>query len=102
MSWHSVADVEALRNDEALGLSVLGHEIALCLVDGEHYAIGNVCTHQHAFLSDGFVENGYIECPLHQGRFDIRTGKAMGAPVATPIQTYQVKVEDGKVLVYID
>lgn len=102
MTWHSVAAVGALRNEQAIASKAGGQDIAVCLLDGEYYAIGNVCTHQHAFLTDGFVEDGYIECPLHQGRFDIRSGKALGAPVTEPVKSYPVKIEGGQIYVYIE
>jgi nitrite reductase/ring-hydroxylating ferredoxin subunit len=96
-----VASVGSVRSDEAKAIKLRGRDIALCFVDGEYYAIGNVCTHQHALLSDGFIENGCIECPLHQGRFDVRTGRALGPPVADPLPIYPVRVYDGKILVFL-
>jgi len=101
MTWHSVIEANALRNDEAVPVKVADRDIALCSLGGEYYAIGNICTHQHAFLTDGFVEDGCIECPLHQGRFDIKTGRALGPPATLPVPTYPVKMENGKVLVYV-
>jgi len=61
-----------------------------------------VCTHQFALLSDGYVEHGCIECPLHQGRFDLKTGAPLCAPVTEPVRVYRVKVEDAKVFVELD
>ena len=84
-----------------MAVKVAGLDIALCMLDGKCFAIGNVCTHQHAYLTEGYVESGCIECPLHQGRFDIRTGKAMGPPVSVPVPTYPVKIENGNVLVFV-
>jgi 3-phenylpropionate/trans-cinnamate dioxygenase ferredoxin subunit len=60
-----------------------------------------VCTHQYALLSEGYVEDGCIECPLHQGRFDLKTGAALGAPVTEPVRVYRVRAEDGKYYVEI-
>lgn len=101
MTWHVVADADALKDGEAKAVKIADRDIALCLVDGECFAVGNICTHQHAYLSDGYVEDGCIECPLHQGRFDLRTGKAMGPPVSEPVATYPAKIDNGKVLVFI-
>lgn len=101
VAWHTVLDADSLGEEEIVGLRVDGRDIALCLMKGEHYAIDNVCSHGSALLSDGFVEDGCVECPLHQGRFDVRTGRPLGAPVTEPIKTYPVKVEDGRVLIEI-
>ena len=52
-------------------------------------------------LSEGFVEGTEIECPFHQGRFDVRTGAAMGAPVIVSLQTFPVQVVDGRLFVRV-
>lgn len=99
MAWQAVADADAIGEEEALGVQIGAHDIAICRVGDTIHAIHNICTHQYARLSDGYVEDGCIECPLHQGKFDIATGKAQGAPVTGELRVYPVKVEGGKVLV---
>ena len=65
------------------------------------HAIDGTCTHGQADLCGGFVEpDGSIECPLHQGRFDVRTGKALCEPVERDLPVHEVRVDaDGRVLV---
>lgn len=65
------------------------------------YCTDGMCTHEAEHLEMGFVIDGVIECPLHQGRFDIATGKALSPPVCIDLITYPVKIEDGKVYVEI-
>ena len=101
MNWISIATPEQLQDGEALGVAVDEHRIALFRHEGEFYATDNVCTHAFALLSDGFLEEGCIECPWHQARFDIRTGKALCAPATKDLQTYPVKVDDGQVWVAV-
>ena len=73
-----------------------GREIAVCNAGGRLYAIDNICTHEFACLTDGFIEDDEVECPLHQARFQIRTGKAMSAPATEDLRTYSViRMEDG-------
>ena len=67
--------------------------------DNKFYATDGVCTHQFAELAHGFVIDNVIECPVHNGRFDYTTGKALGAPVCVNLKTYRVKVEDGNILI---
>ena len=74
MGWHEVAGADTLGEDEAMAVVLGERPIALCRSGGRFYALHNVCTHQYALLSDGYVEDGCIECPLHQGRFDLQTG----------------------------
>ena len=101
MTWHPVPGAENVGNEEAMALEIAGKPVALCRSGGKLYAVHNVCTHQFALLSEGYVEDGCIECPLHQGRFNLETGAAQGAPVTDPIPVYEVRVEDGQTFVRI-
>jgi 3-phenylpropionate/trans-cinnamate dioxygenase ferredoxin subunit len=65
--------------------------------DDRYFATDAVCTHEFALLTDGLVMGTIIECPLHNGRFDFTTGEAKSPPVCAALQTYPVKVEDGRV-----
>lgn len=99
--WHDVATFDELDEDLPTGVEVGDTMIALYLVDGEVFATSDVCTHEFAQLSDGFVEDGVVECPLHQARFDCRTGTCLAAPAEDDLTTFPVKVEDGRVLVRV-
>jgi nitrite reductase/ring-hydroxylating ferredoxin subunit len=90
--WHHAAELDEIKEDEPLGLEIAGIQVALYRVGSDFYASGNVCTHARAMLSDGFLQGCEIECPLHNGRFDIRTGKALSSPVEVDIPTYPVRV----------
>jgi 3-phenylpropionate/trans-cinnamate dioxygenase ferredoxin subunit len=102
MGWHEVPGAQALGDDEAISVTLAERPVALCRSGGELYALHNVCTHQFALLSDGYVEHGYLECPLHQGRFDLKTGAPLCPPVTQPVRVYPVKTENGAVYVEID
>ena len=69
---------------------------------GEFFATNGVCTHEHAFLSDGLVMGDIIECPKHNGRFNYRTGEAKSAPACVNLATFPVRVEGGDVLVEVE
>ena len=60
-----------------------------------------MCTHEAQSLDDGLVIDCVIECPLHGGRFDICTGKALSAPVSVDLKTYQVRVQEGRIFLNI-
>ena len=74
--------------------------VAVFNADGELFAIDDTCTHQDASLSEGWLEDCMIECPLHAACFDLRTGKPTGPPAKRPVRTYPVMVQDG--VVYVD
>jgi len=100
--WVRVAAAADIAAGSVLGVRVGEHDIAVYHLDGgEWYASDNICTHEYALLSDGWLENGCIECPLHAGQFDIRTGKAMCAPVEKDLRMFPVKVEGDAVLVEV-
>lgn len=68
--------------------------VALFNLDGELYAIADVCTHDGGPLVEGEIINGHqVECPRHGARFDIRTGAALSLPAFEPTETYAVQVE---------
>jgi nitrite reductase/ring-hydroxylating ferredoxin subunit len=99
MAWIKMASKSDMGEGDVLGLEAEGQHIALYCHDGKYYATSNVCTHQFALLSEGYLEDCYIECPLHQGRFDIRTGEAMCAPLTEGIKVFPVKIENDEILV---
>jgi naphthalene 1,2-dioxygenase system ferredoxin subunit len=84
---------------DVTAVTVGDKELALYEVDGEVYASDNRCTHGDALLSDGFLEGNQIECPFHQGRFDICTGKALCAPLTEDIRVYPVRIENNRIWV---
>jgi phenylpropionate dioxygenase-like ring-hydroxylating dioxygenase large terminal subunit len=99
MAWQRAASLKSIPEGGVCGVELEGVPLALYDLDGTIYATHGICTHAMALLAEGFVEDGKIECPLHQGLFDIRTGEALGPPVTAPIQTFAVKVEGDDVLV---
>lgn len=101
MAWHSVAKTSEVTDGEVIGVEVEGTPIAIYNLDGQYFATHNVCTHAFALLSDGYVDDGKIECPLHQGIFDIRSGKAEEGPVDEDLKTFTVKVEGDELFVEV-
>ncbi len=101
-TWHKVAVRAEIREEEPIRVVVGDMSIALYEVEGELYATDDVCTHAEASLSEGFQEGDTIECPMHSGCFNIRTGEAIGPPVTVDIKCYQVRLEGDDVLVRVD
>jgi ethylbenzene dioxygenase ferredoxin subunit len=76
--------------------------LAVYLHEGDYYVTDNLCTHGMALLTEGYQEDGEIECPFHGGAFDIKTGEATSFPCQIPIKSYPVTVEDGNVCIPVD
>jgi 3-phenylpropionate/trans-cinnamate dioxygenase ferredoxin component len=70
-----------------------GRSIALANVNGEFFAIDNVCTHDGGPLGEGTLWNDQVECPRHGARFDVRSGRVMALPAVLPVRSYPVQVD---------
>jgi nitrite reductase/ring-hydroxylating ferredoxin subunit len=75
--------------------------IAVYQAKGSFYATQDLCTLERAYLSDGVLIDRIVECPFHQGRFDVRSGEAVGVPAFIPLKTYPLKIVDGKIYVNV-
>ena len=102
MRWHRTLQVASVAAAGVTGCEIDGFSVALYWVHGDVFATADLCTHGQARLSEGYLEDGQIECPLHQGMFDVRTGQATNAPCSISVRTFPVKVEAGTVYVGIE
>jgi naphthalene 1,2-dioxygenase system ferredoxin subunit len=102
LQWIDAMAMDDVPADDVVGVVVAGREIALYNSGGDIFATDNICTHGQARLCEGFLEGHEIECPLHQGRFDIRNGQPTCAPVTEAIRSYPVRIEAGRVFLALD
>lgn len=100
--WIDALATDDLPTDDVVGVQVDGRDIALYTVGSEVYATDNVCTHGQARLCDGFLDGHEIECPLHQGKFDVRNGRPTCDPVTEAVRSYPVKIEGQRVYLQLD
>ena len=95
--WVDVATETDLWVRAGISAVMKGTDIALFRIGDAHCAIDNLCTHGQARLCDGFVEGFEVECPLHQGRFDVGTGVPTCERASEAVETYLVRIEGGRV-----
>ena len=88
-----VADGQALR------VEVDGLDVAIVRNGDDIYAIEDECSHAAVALSEGEVDGCEIECWMHDSRFDLRTGKALGPPATEPVPVFAVQVTGDDVLI---
>ncbi len=100
-SWHRVTELENLGPEVPFPLRIGDSQVCVVRLEDGIFAINDVCTHEYALLSDGYFEDGKLECPLHQACFEVRTGKALNEPADVDVVTYPTKVEDGVVFVQV-
>lgn len=91
--FQTVAKVGDLQPGEMMYVDVGDEFVCLINMDGEIHAINDTCTHEDASLSDGTIIGDEIECPLHGGAFDIRTGAPTNFPVVVAVETYGVRID---------
>ena len=99
-TWVDAGAADDIEEEDVVAFESGGKDYALYRSeDDEYFASDGHCTHERQLLCDGLVMDGVIECPKHNGRFDFRTGKALGAPVIEGLRMYPVRIESGTVFV---
>lgn len=98
-NWIKAVQASALPPGQMVGVELGGKALCLYNVDGRFYATSNVCTHAFAFLSEGYLDGPVVECPLHAGMFDVRSGEGQGPPITEDLATFPVRVVGDEVQV---
>lgn len=97
MQWIDVGAAADFAEDSPAPALAGGHPLAVFRLGEDIFALRDKCSHGNARLSDGYVEDGCVECPLHQGLFDIRSGAPRSAPCTQPVRSFPVRVVAGRV-----
>ena len=100
--WIDVAPVAMLSPGQFQVIDVDDVLIAVFNIDGNFYAIEDICTHDGEELTAGPVDGTEIICPRHGARFCIKTGKALTPPAYQPVPTYPVRIKNGSVQVQVE
>jgi nitrite reductase/ring-hydroxylating ferredoxin subunit len=99
--WRTLAALNEVSPGEMIAREFGELRLALYNVHGDVFATDNVCTHAYALLTDGWLDDAVVECPLHGGQFNVCTGEAMCTPAEVNLRTYSVRVVDGQVEVLL-
>lgn len=102
MAFVKVAKVSEVPEGRVVVVEVEDEDVALCNVNGEIYAIANLCTHDQGPLNAGYLYGEEIECPRHGARFSVRTGEVRVLPAIMPLPTFEVQVLGEDILVDVD
>lgn len=100
-SWKNLINVSDLEVGDVTPVTFGTREIAVFDAEDGIFVSLSRCTHGAADLCDGYFDGTYIECPLHQGLFDVRTGEAKAAPARVPLKMINCRVIDKVVQIYI-
>jgi naphthalene 1,2-dioxygenase system ferredoxin subunit len=91
--WVAVCPRRNVTPAEMVAEEVDDREIVLVDVGGEVFAFDGICTHALGYLDQGELDGYEVLCPLHEGRFDVRTGAVVAGEPDEPIEVYPTKVE---------
>ena len=100
--WLEAGFVGEIANRKCKAITINGSAVALFNLDGEYFAIDDLCTHLGSDLSSGWLEGDRAVCPWHLAEFSIRTGEALKAPAYEGLHSYPVRVRDGVIEVCDD
>jgi 3-phenylpropionate/trans-cinnamate dioxygenase ferredoxin subunit len=93
--WIDVSLCSQMASGEHRIVDVDGTEVAVFNIDGDFYAIEDVCTHDGAEIASGTLQDHQIICPRHGARFCVKTGKALKAPAYQDLLCFPVRIENG-------
>ena len=97
----SVLDVASLPPGQGRTVVVRGRELAVFNLNGEFFAVDNICPHKGGPLGAGLLNEERIFCPMHGWEFEVKTGACLTRP-DRPVKTHSVQVRDGQVQVCVD
>ncbi|HDL03782.1 MAG TPA: non-heme iron oxygenase ferredoxin subunit [candidate division Zixibacteria bacterium] len=95
----SLDDIEERRTR---AVEIDGRTILLARLNGHVYALQNMCTHDGGVLGEADIVEREIECPRHGARFNVTTGEATRMPAVAELETFEVKIENGNILVAVN
>ncbi len=104
MARFKVAEPDELAPGEMTSVDAGGRELLLARVEDEYFALDNLCTHAEGWLDMGFLlpESCEVNCPLHEGRFDLRTGAATHEPAVEPVEAFKVEQAADGIYIIVD
>jgi nitrite reductase/ring-hydroxylating ferredoxin subunit len=99
MAFLKLFSAEDLKPNQMKVADVAGKSVLVVNLAGTFYALGNKCTHMSCSLSNGRLKGENVQCPCHGSIFNVKTGEVIGGPANKPEPKYDVKVENGEVMI---
>ena len=97
--WIDVASRTEIPPGAWRSVELDGAQVAVFNIDGEYYAIEDVCTHDGGILTGGALEGEEVVCPRHGARFSVKSGKVLAPPAYEDVTKFPVRIEAGTVQV---
>ena len=100
-NWHNVIELSKLEKNDVTNVQFGTKDLAIYDAKDGIFVSLSRCTHGAANLCDGYFDGTYIECPLHQGLFDVRTGEAKAVPARVKLKMIKSRVRNGAVQIHL-
>ena len=100
-NWFFVSETNDVEVEDIIRFDHQDNTYCIYRLEDGYYATDGICTHESVHLEEGLVMDGEIECPMHQGIFNIKTGEAVSPPACDNLKIYPVKVEDNKIYIQL-
>ncbi len=100
--FRDLGDIAEIPDGSSKSFRISGHDILICHIKDEFFAVENKCSHAMAKLEGGRLRAYRLICPLHGACFDVRDGSVKGPPATTPIRVYPLRVIGGRIRVYLE
>lgn len=99
--WIKACNLDQVKEGQLFGFTHNGKKILLANLKGKIHATDLVCTHADADLSTGFLSDEGVRCPLHLSVFNLENGEPQNLPAETPLNVYNVKIDDSEIYVEV-
>ncbi len=93
--------VKALSPGKMTAVEASGQSILVANVNGDYFAVGNICTHRGCHLSEGILTGTRVQCPCHGSTFDVTTGSLVRGPAKNPEPSFKINVRGDEIAVNI-
>ena len=100
-TWHNLIELDKIEKDDVTNVKFKTRDLAVYDAKDGIFVSLSRCTHGAANLCDGYFDGTYIECPLHQGLFDVRTGEAKAVPARVKLKMIKSRIRDGAIQIYL-
>jgi nitrite reductase/ring-hydroxylating ferredoxin subunit len=99
--WVKVCTSDQLKINEMYSIDIDEKKLLITNLGGKIYATDRICTHAEADLSNGFLTQDGIRCPLHLSVFNLENGESLNPPAEIPLKIYNVKIDDKAIYVEV-
>jgi 3-phenylpropionate/trans-cinnamate dioxygenase ferredoxin component len=96
LAYYEIGKVDELPAGERWFLEVGGVPVVVFNINGDFYAIDDICSHDSGPVGEGELDGHQIICPRHGARFDVRNGKSLTPPAVENIKNYSIRITDGQ------